>query len=56
MFLKLFLNPNHSLMAVAVSFGAAGIPGSGVMQIILLQAANLPLHDWGLLLAVEWIM
>lgn len=44
------------LMAVAVSFGAAGIPGSGVMQIILLQAVNLPLHDWGLLLAVEWII
>ena len=43
-------------MAVAVSFGAAGIPGSGIMQVILLQAVDLPLHDVGLIFAVEWFM
>lgn len=43
-------------MAVAVSFGAAGIPGGGIMQIIILQAVNLPLHDMGIILAVEWFM
>lgn len=44
------------LMAVAVSFGAAGIPGGGIMQIIILQAVNLPLHDMGIILAVEWFI
>ena len=35
-------------MAVALAIGAAGIPGSGVMTITVLQAVNLPLHDWDL--------
>ena len=43
-------------MAVALSFGAAGIPGGGIMQIIILQAVSLPLHDMGLILAVDWFL
>lgn len=46
----------HSLMAIAVSIGAAGIPGAGVMILIVLQAVNLPLHDFGVILAVEWLL
>ncbi|KAL9964503.1 hypothetical protein ACROYT_G028154 [Oculina patagonica] len=44
------------LMAVALAVGAAGIPGAGVMTIIVLQAVNLPLHDVGLILAVDWLL
>ncbi|KAL9964505.1 hypothetical protein ACROYT_G028156 [Oculina patagonica] len=44
------------LMAIAVSIGAAGIPGGGIMIIIVLQAVNLPLHDFGVILAVEWLL
>lgn len=43
-------------MAIAVSIGAAGIPGAGVMILIVLQAVNLPLHDFGVILAVEWLL
>ncbi len=43
-------------MAIAVSIGAAGIPGGGIMIIIVLQAVNLPLHDFGVILAVEWLL
>jgi len=44
------------LMAIAVSIGAAGIPGAGIMIIIVLQAVNLPLHDFGVILAIEWLL
>lgn len=43
-------------MAVALAVGAAGIPGAGVMTVIVLQAVNLPLHDVGLILAVDWLL
>ena len=43
-------------MAVALAIGTAGIPGSGVMTITVLQAVNLPLHDVGLILAVYWFL
>jgi len=46
----------HSLISIAVSIGAAGIPGGGVMIIIVLQAVNLPLHDFGVIIAVEWLL
>jgi len=44
------------LMSIALAIGAAGIPGSGVMTIIALQAVNLPLHDFGLLMTVDWFL
>ncbi|KAJ7390283.1 Excitatory amino acid transporter 2 [Desmophyllum pertusum] len=44
------------LISVAIAVGAAGIPVSGVMTIIALQAVNLPLHDIGLILAVDWLL
>jgi len=43
-------------MAIATSIGAAGIPGSGVMQIVVLQAVNLPLHDMGFILSILWFL
>ena len=43
-------------MVIAVSIGSAGIPGSGIMIIIVLQAVDLPLHDFGVILAVEWLL
>ena len=43
-------------MGIAVSIGAAGIPGAGIMIIIVLQAVNLPLHDFGVILAIEWLL
>ena len=45
-----------SLIAIAASIGAAGIPGSGIMIIIVLQAVNLPLHDFGIIMAIEWML
>lgn len=44
------------LIAIAASIGAAGIPGSGIMIIIVLQAVNLPLHDFGIIMAIEWML
>ena len=49
-------NSTYSLISVAIAVGAAGIPGSGVMTIIALQAVNLPLHDIGFILAVDWLL
>ena len=43
-------------MAIAGSIGAAGVPGAGILIIIVLQAVNLPLHDFGVILAVEWLL
>ena len=43
-------------MSIALAIGAAGIPGSGVMTIIALQAVNLPTDDIGLILAVDWFL
>ncbi|KAJ7390284.1 Excitatory amino acid transporter 2 [Desmophyllum pertusum] len=56
----IYLSPGRvvvvCVMAIAVSIGAAGIPGGGVLIIIVLQAVNLPLHDFGVILAIEWIL
>ena len=46
------INSSHSsqhlsFIAVVLEIGAAGIPGSDVMTIIVLQAVNLPLNDVG---------
>lgn len=43
-------------MAIAASVDAAGVPGAGILIIIVLQAANLPMHDFGVILAVEWLL
>jgi len=56
----IYLSPGRivvvCLISIAVSIGAAGIPGGGVMIIIVLQAVNLPLHDFGVIIAVEWLL
>ncbi|KAL9964504.1 hypothetical protein ACROYT_G028155 [Oculina patagonica] len=44
------------LITVVASIGAAGVPGAGILIIIVLQAVNLPLHDFGVILAVEWLL
>lgn len=44
------------VISVLLAVGAAGIPATAVTTIIALQAVNLPLHDLGLILAVEWLL
>jgi len=43
-------------MSVLIAIGAAGIPGDAMTTIIVLQSVGLPLHDLGLILAVEWLL
>ena len=43
-------------MSVLIAVGAAGIPGSAMTTTIVLQSVGLPLHDLGLILAVDWLL
>ncbi|KAL9964502.1 hypothetical protein ACROYT_G028153 [Oculina patagonica] len=45
-----------TLMSVLIAVGAAGIPGSAMTTTIVLQSVGLPLHDLGLILAVDWLL
>ena len=51
-----FVPSRCSVISVLLAVGAAGIPATAVTTIIALQAVNLPLHDLGLILAVEWLL
>ena len=51
-----FVSSCYSLMSVLIAVGAAGIPGSAMTTIIVLQSVGLPLHDLGLILAVDWLL
>ncbi|KAJ7390281.1 Excitatory amino acid transporter 2 [Desmophyllum pertusum] len=44
------------VMSVLIAVGASAIPGSAMTTTIVLQSVSLPLHDLGLILAVDWLL
>ena len=46
----------HSLLTVVLIIGSASIPTAGMSTIVVLEATSLPLHDIGLLLALDWFL
>ncbi|KAH7934908.1 hypothetical protein HPB52_001980 [Rhipicephalus sanguineus] len=52
-----YTKPTRSVTATVASVGAAGIPGGGlVTMVIVLQAVGLPAEDIGLIATVDWFL
>ena len=46
-----------SITATLASIGAAGVPMAGLFTlVIVLTAANLPVEDVSLIIAVDWLL
>lgn len=49
--------PLHSILSLSIAMGAAGVPGTGVIYMIMILASmGLPTEDISTLLAVDWFL
>lgn len=53
----MFVLSVFSILALSIAMGAAGIPGAGVVyMIMILTSMGLPTEDISTLLAVDWFL